>query len=382
MAEYKIIFIGTIGSSAVNFRGSLLRRLVAKQCSVYVFLSSCAAEDRKQLEDWGVIVRLYKLSRSGLNPISELSTFLQLVRLIREVKPHAVFSFFVKPVIYGSLAAWYVGVPKRVAMLEGLGFAFTTQPTGVRLRTQLIKWFQVHLYRQSLPRCHHVIFLNFDDKYDLLDSYRIPVSNPIILGPIGVDLNFYSPTALPLNELRFLFVGRLLAEKGVHIFLDAAQKAKARRPEIKFDVVGSPDTTSPNALSETQLHQHVKSKLITFGGQVSDIRPWIDRCSAFVLPSFREGFPRSTQEAMAMGRAVITTDVPGCRSSIEEGRNGFIVPPFDSDALAEKMIWFADNPSALQAMGDESRKIAIERFDIQKINCRVTELLLENEKDF
>ena len=175
--------------------------------------------------------------------------------------------------------------------------------------------------------------------------------------------------------LKFLFIGRLLKEKGIHEFVQAAKLVKKVYPESQFTVLGAIDHHNLGALQQTELDTLISSNIIQYPGHVSNIKDWIADNHVFVLPSYREGVPRSTQEAMAIGRAVITTDVPGCRDTVIDGVNGFLVPKWNPEALAEKMIYFIENPEQTQVMGAESYKIAVEKFDAEKVNQRLVNIL-------
>ena len=193
------------------------------------------------------------------------------------------------------------------------------------------------------------------------------------VGAIGVDLDEWGPLPPFLSPLTFLFVGRLLREKGIVEFIDAARMVKASHPDVRFIVLGAPDS-NPSSLSSEQMDAWVKEGLVVWPGH-ADVKPWLAETSVFVLPSYREGVPRSTQEAMAMGRAVITTDVPGCRETVIDGTNGFLVPPRDAVALGQVMLRFVVEPNLAVTMGHESRRLAEKRFNVVSANERMMSAL-------
>ncbi|WP_432211120.1 glycosyltransferase family 4 protein, partial [Acinetobacter variabilis] len=244
-------------------------------------------------------------------------------------------------------------------------------------KTQLIKKIQVFLYKIALPQLDQLIFLNPDDPKDLIEKYTINVKNIEVLGGIGLNLQDYPYQ--PLNNihspLKFLFIGRLLKEKGIHEFVQAAKLVKKVYPESQFTVLGAIDHHNLGALQQTELNALISSNIIQYPGHVSNIKDWIADSHVFVLPSYREGVPRSTQEAMAIGRAIITTDVPGCRETVINTNNGFIVPKWNPEALAKKMIYFIEHPEQVRLMGAESYKIAVEKFDAEKVNQRLVNIL-------
>ena len=373
----KIILIGTVASSFYGFRADLIRTLLKKGHQVYAFTSEYTAEDLKKIEKLGATPIIYTLNRGGLNPLADMVATYRLSKKIKAISPDLVFSYFSKPVIFGTLAAKLAKVPRVIGMLEGLGYTFTEQPEGLSKKTQLIKKIQVFLYKIALPQLDQLIFLNPDDPKDLLEKYAINVKKVEVLGGIGLNLQDYpyQPLSNIHLPLKFLFIGRLLKEKGIHEFVQAAKLVKKIYPDTEFTVLGAVDHHNLGALQQTELDSLISSNIIQYPGHVSNIKDWIADSHVFVLPSYREGVPRSTQEAMAIGRAIITTDVPGCRETVVDGVNGFIVPKWYPKALAEKMIYFIENPEQTQVMGTESYKIAVEKFDAEKVNQRLVNIL-------
>ena len=373
----KVIIIGTVASSFYGFRADLIRAMREKQYTVYAFASEYTDSDLKKIESLGAIPITYELNRGGLNPLSDIVATYKLSRKIREIKPDLVFSYFSKPVIFGTIAAKLAKVPKIVGMLEGLGYTFTQQPEGLNKKTQLIKKFQVLLYKFALPQLDKLIFLNPDDPKDLINQYAINVQKVEVLGGIGLNLQEYpyQPIKNIQQPINFLFIGRLLKEKGIYDFLNAAKIVKEKYPETQFTVLGAIDQSNLGALSGSELVDLIDSGIIEYPGHVDNIQEWITNSDVFVLPSYREGVPRSTQEAMAIGRAIITTDVPGCRETVINGVNGFIVQKWNPEALADKMIYFIEHREKIQTMGEASHEIAIEKFDANEVNQKLMGIL-------
>lgn len=373
----KILIIGTVASSFYGFRADLIRTLLKKGHQVYAFTSEYTAEDLKKIEKLGATPITYTLNRGGLNPLADLIATYQLSKKIKKINPDIVFSYFSKPVIFGTFAAKFAKIPRVIGMLEGLGYTFTEQPEGLSKKTQLIKKIQVFLYKIALPQLDQLIFLNPDDPKDLLEQHAIQVKKVEVLGGIGLNLKDYPYQ--PLNSIhfpiKFLFIGRLLKEKGIYEFVQAAKLVKKIYPDTQFTVLGAIDHHNLGALQQTELDTLISSNIIQYPGHVNNIKDWIADNHVFVLPSYREGVPRSTQEAMAIGRAVITTDVPGCRETVIDGVNGFLVPKWDPEALVEKMIYFIEHPEQIRVMGAESYKIAVEKFDAEKVNQRLVNIL-------
>lgn len=377
MKEFKtIVMIGTTAACFYGFRSELIKSLDSKNITVYAFTTDDDALELEKISKLGAIPISYQLNRGGLNPLADMLATYKLAQQIKQLKPDLVFSYFAKPVIFGTLAAKLAKVPKIIGMLEGLGYTFTDQPNGLSPKTKLIKAIQVFLYKLTLPKLDQLILLNNDDKTDLLINNGIAVKETYILGGIGLDLNQYkySPATKTL-PIQFLFIGRLLKEKGIHDLIAAAQIVKEKFPQTTFTVLGGIDEANLGALTQGELTQYIDKNVIDYPGHVENIAEWIKQSHVFVLPSYREGVPRSTQEAMAIGRPVITTDVPGCRDTVIDGVNGFLVPKWNPQALAEKMVYFIEHPEQVRMMGDQSHKIAIEKFDAEKVNQRLLEIL-------
>lgn len=372
----KIILLGNIPASLINFRHELILDLVEKGYEVYCFANGYDEEQISIVKSWGAIPINHQLNTKGLNPISDLKATFKLYKQIRQINPDIMFPFFVKSVIFGSIAAKLAKVPTVIGMIEGLGNAFTLSKGEIPFKVRLIKYIQILLYKISLPFLDKLILLNPDDYNDLINKYRIKVRHYEILGAIGVDLKKfnYSP---PVNndKLTFLFIGRLLKEKGIFEYINAAKQVKSIHPNCVFQIIGSIDDTNPFALHQSVLDQYIENDIIHYAGHVDNVPGWIKNADVFVLPSYREGFPRSTQEAMAIGRPIITTNVPGCRETVIDGHNGYLIKPWDAVDLAEKMLFFVNNPNQIEIMGIQSRKIAEEKFDIFQVNQNIIRIL-------
>lgn len=376
LSKMKIVIIGTTASSMYSFRKDLIQSLTRLGNEVYAFFSEYKDGDLLKVEELGAIPILYKQNRGGLNPLSDIKSTLELAKKINSVKPDIVFSYFVKPVIFGTLAAKLARAPKIVGMLEGLGYSFTEQPEGLSRKARMIKSIQVVLYKAALPQLDELIFLNPDDPKDLLGKYSIKAKSVHILGGIGLNLEEYTYQTPPNTKvINFLFIGRLLKEKGIHEFIAATKLVKQKYPNVSFIILGATDEANPGALKRAELDKLTLSGIIEYPGHVNNITDWIANSHVFILPSYREGVPRSTQEAMAIGRPVITTDVPGCRETVINGVNGFLVERWSPEALAEKMIYFINHPEHIEKMGLESYKIAQDKFDAYKVNKRLLKIL-------
>lgn len=372
----KILLVGTVSSSIFGFRKGLLESLVNYGHDVYILTTDLTPEIQKKARDeLNVKALSYSMSRAGTNPFRDLFNTWKLYKIIRNIGPDCVFCYFSKPVIWGALAAKFAGVNKRYGMLEGLGYYFTNTPYPGGIKKWIVRNIQVLLFRISLPTLHGLLFLNHDDKKELIDKSRIHQQNYLILGGIGVDLDEFQYTPLKDGNIRFIFIGRLLAEKGINEYLSAAEKVKFLHPNSEFIVLGGADPSNPGSVDLKRLTELKENNIIIYPGVVSNVADWIAKSSVFVLPSYREGVPRSTQEAMAIGRAIITTDVPGCRETIIDGYNGFKVCPFDSSQLVDRMCKFIDEPELIEVMGKHSREIAEEKFNERIVNDKLISFL-------
>jgi glycosyltransferase involved in cell wall biosynthesis len=313
----------------------------------------------------------YFLNRTGANPFHDIRSVVSLRSCLRHCQPQAVLAYGIKPVVYGMLAAQSLNIPRRIALITGLSYAFT-HPAGV-------KGASIHLaarllYRVALQASHTVLFQNTDDLYEFTETSIVSPQKALVVGGTGVDLEGFAVHPPTLEPITFTLAARLLREKGIVEFAQAAQRLKQRYPNARFLLLGGVDT-NPGALREHEVRQWAEAGVLEWHGHVPDVRPYFAQTSVYVLPSYREGVPRSTQEAMAMARPVITTDAPGCRETVIDGVNGFLVPPRDVDALVRAMERFILQPELIVGMGQASRRLAEERFDVHKINQRLLQVI-------
>jgi glycosyltransferase involved in cell wall biosynthesis len=363
----KIAIIGSQAFALWNFRGPLIQEMVERNLEVYALAPDYDDETREKVRKLGAKPVQYRLSRTGLNPFRDALNFLGLTLTLRRIRPDVTFSYTIKPVIYGTLAAWIVGVPRRFAMIEGLGYAFTAPGEREEMKRRVVRTIAQFLYKLALRRATKVFFLNPDDLNEFVQKRLVFSEKVFLLGPIGVDLRAFTPAPPVTEPITFVLAARLLREKGVLEFVEAARRIKAKYSNIRFIVLGGLDT-NPGAIPRKEVEGWVKEGLIEWPGHVADVRPYLAQASVFVLPSYREGGPRSIQEAMAMARPIITTDAPGCRETVIPGVNGFLVPVRNVDALVSAMERFINEPELIERMGKESRRIAEERFNVHKIN--------------
>lgn len=359
----KIVIIASYARSLINFRGDLIMAMVKLGHEVICLGPEAGFE--RPLQEMGADYRQIPLHRTGLNPLKDIKTLFALLRVLKEIKPDAVFSYTVKPIVYGSIASHLAGVHQMYAMISGLGYVFAGQSLKQRLLTQLVAL----LYRQGLKYNRVVFFQNPDDLYLFVDKGIMPKTvKPILVNGSGVNIEKFAFSPPKLSPVTFLLTARLIKDKGILEYVEAARLLKQKYPTAKFQLLGPLDT-NPAAITKEQLNQWMKEGVIEYLGKTNDVRPFIAESSVFVLPSFyREGIPRSILEAMSMGRPIITTDAPGCRETVVDGRNGFLVSVKDVSALKSAMEKFILEPDLIVQMGKQSRIIAEEKYDVRKVN--------------
>ncbi|WP_312400483.1 glycosyltransferase family 4 protein [Enterobacter chengduensis] len=375
----KILLIGNQSNTIILFRKKLIESLVSMGVTVHTLTMDRDEEKFRQISMFGAIPDQYKFSRSGMNPFLDMLNTVALSKKIRNIGPDVVFCFFPKPVIFGTLAARLAGVKNIYNLLEGLGFCYTKHQGQDSYKKKILRLVQTFLYKVTLPRAKKVLFLNSDDYNELIMENKIFISDSEVIGGIGVNLNEFSYKKPNRSNIHFGMVSRLLVEKGVREFVQAARIIKIKYPYVKFSIAGAIDD-NPGGITQEQISAWKNEGHIEFLGQISDVKSYLEGLSIFVLPSYREGIPRSTQEAMAIGRAVITTDVPGCRETVRDGLNGLIVPPWTVNELADAMAFFVNNPENIVSMGLESRRLAEELFDENYATDKLINILI-NQSD-
>lgn len=368
-----LLVVGPQLRSLVNFRGALLASIVARGHRVTAMTPPGPDADVARLAEIGVAFRPLSLERSGLNPFADASSLAALRASFAEIAPDIVLAYAVKPIIWSGLALRTL--PARrvrfVALVTGLGYAF--EGSGP-LRAGL-KALVTRLYRLALARAEAVQFQNRDNRDMFVERAIVPAHKCTIVNGSGVDLLHYAPAPMPASPKPcFLLIARLLGDKGLREFAAAAEIVHRDYPEAEFHIVGPADP-SPDGIPQAVVERWQRQGHVVYHGPAADVRPFIASCHVFVLPSYHEGMPRSVLEAMAMSRPVLTTDVPGCRDTVVPGENGWLVPKADAAALAERMSWLIAHPEALPRMAEASRRLAIERFDVEAVNTEMRRIL-------
>ncbi len=362
----------------ISFRGSLVRDLVARNHRVVVStplpLERSAHDVQSAVTALGAECVFAPLDRTGTNLLRELAARRHYRALFERIKPDGVFAANPKPVFHAIPAAKHAGVPRRVAMITGLGFAFT----GNSFKARLLRGVATRLYRNAMHAATTTIFQNPDDRAYFEQSQLITRDSDMrMTGGSGVDLMEFPPVAAPTGAPVFLMVARLLADKGVREFAHAARIVRAQRPECQFRLVGWIDG-NPAAIARSELDAWIAAGDIVYAGRLDDVRAELAAASVFVLPSYREGTPKSTLEALATGRPIITTDAPGCRETVmrdDDECNGILVPARDGDALAHACLSLALDTERRVRMGKNARALAERRFDVHLVNATIMDAL-------
>jgi glycosyltransferase involved in cell wall biosynthesis len=361
----RIAVIASLTSSLVNFRLELLRGLRQRGCDVYALGPDDDAETTAVLESLGVHYIRIPLARTETGPIEDLMTFAALARIFRKIRPDIILPYTMKPIIYAGLAARFTGVPRRFALVTGLGYVFVDRIH--TLRTSALLWLSVKLYRMALRGVERVFVYNETDAAELRTRAIVSEDVLTLVPGSGVDTKRFAECPRPIGNPVFLMVARLLHDKGVKEFVAAAKILRARHPQARFKLLG-PFDSNPAAISRDEVDRWVAEGAIEYLGQTKDVRPHLADCSVFVLPSYREGLSRTILEAMATGRAVVTSDAPGCAEPVKHGVTGYVTPVRNVDALAQAMERFLADATLIETMGAEARRRAVERYDVHAVN--------------
>ncbi|MBO3698359.1 glycosyltransferase family 4 protein [Fabibacter sp. E12] len=340
-----------------------------KDFEVYAAAPFIDKKTRTLVEKIGVHCISTEFDRTGLNPIKDVRAYFKFKRQLRSIEPDYVLAYTIKPVVFGLRALSSKDV-SRFALITGKGSGFD-QST---FKSRMVRFFVKALYKSALSSVNGVIFQNDQDK-DFFESEGIlsKASRSTVIKGTGVDLNHYKSRASHTKNDKtvFLFIARMIREKGIPELLEATTLLRQSHGNFEVQLLGWIDP-NPGGISKDEINRQHESGLINYLGTTDDVRPFMDAADVFVLPSYyNEGLPRTIQEAMAMGKPIITTDHPGCRETVEDRKNGLLIPVRNSEALAEAMKSFLINPEQIESMGKESLILARERFDVNQINQKI-----------
>ncbi len=340
------------------FRLPIMQELIRLGHTVYAICPS--GEISESFSKHGITHIPYEISRSSLNPLKELGAILNIYRAIKPLNLDILHTFTAKPNIYGTIAGRFAKVPRIINLVEGLGSFYLEND----LKSRIVRSVIEKLYAQIFKLSDTVMFVNHDDPAYLIAKKIITPTNVVIINGVGIDTQQWKPLVKNDVWIRVTMVARTVVHKGVLEFITAASLLGQKYPDVTFQFVGYPDEGNRFSLSEEFMKTH---RAIHYLGQQDNIAHILSQSDIFVLPSYREGLPRTTLEAMSMGLPVVTTDVVGCRECVVDGQNGFLVPPRDATALANAIERLLLDKNLRQHMGDAGRKKACKEFDIATI---------------
>ncbi len=366
--------IGVVGNiDIVKFRGWLIEDMVAHGHTVFACAPELSEPDRERLARAGASYQRIGLERTSLNPFQDMSHIARLAALFRWLKIEIVLAHTTKAMIVGCLAARLAGVARIFAIVEGLGYAFTPGPERKR---RLVRAVLAPAMKAALAVCDGVFVLNSDDRTYLIGLGILSARQTVVqIAGTGLDLDHYAYVPPTPGPPRFLLIARMIRDKGIGEYVEAARIVKAKCPEARFRLLGPVDD-HPGAITRPQIAAWEHEGLVEYLGVTDDVRPYLADCTAFVLPSYREGLPRTVMEAMAIGRPVIATDVPGCRDAVENGVTGFLVTPRDVQALAGAMERVTGDWQVILRLATNARQRAERLFSVRAVNDMIIASIL------
>lgn len=355
-----IVMIGNMSWGMFKFRADLMKEFIRLGHNVVVIAPH--DEWSKEIEILGCKFMHLKVDRKGINPFKDFLYILKLTKILLALKADIALTYTIKPVLYGSVASWFAGVPQRIAITTGLGYTFSVNNWVAKITRCL--------YKFSLKFASQVWFLNHDDLSIFLENGLVQKQKTFILPGEGVDVEYYKPTPRSGDNITFTLISRMLWDKGVGIFVECAEEIKKTHPHVKFFVVGPVDSDNPESIPLETLEEWNKKGFISYLGPMNDVRNVLNNTSCLVHPTYyKEGLPRVLMEANAMGIPCITTDIPGCRDVIKHSLNGFLVKPKDRQQIKESIIHFINlDKEAKIELAINARSTIVRTFSSDKIN--------------
>jgi glycosyltransferase involved in cell wall biosynthesis len=366
----KIAFVANSMWNLYNFRRELIRHLKSAGHEIFLIAAKDEYFDQFNQLEYSEMIFLKNIQPRSFSPLDDFKLLKQLIKIYRQIKPDLILHYTVKPNIYGSIAARICKV-KCIANITGLGYTAESK----------LQYLLGILYKISLSRNSKVVFHNQDDLRLFLHSRMIHETQAVLIPGSGIDVEKFSPQE-KVDEPQtpvILFCGRLLKEKGIIEFVEAAKQIRNKIPEVVFVVIGKHEPELRNSVSQKDLTEWIDSNFIQYKSQVSDVRPFYAQADIIVLPSYREGLSKAVLEAMSMEKPVIVTDVPGCRDLVIHGKNGLLIPPKDVQTLVTAIIWMIHAGSAeRKLMGRLGRSMVIQKFELKKIIQAYDEIILNS----
>ncbi len=363
----KFILISPKNRTTYNFRGDLLKEIISKGYEVIV--TGPNEEGIDKIKELGIRFVRIPLDKNGLSAAADIKYMIALTNLLKAEKPDITLGYTIKPVIYGAIAAKLAGVKNINSMVTGVGYVFTAET----IKAKVIRTIASILYRIGFKCADTVIFQNQDDLKEFVERKLLKREKCKLVNGSGVNMQKFELSPLP-KKLTFFMLSRVMHSKGIREYLHAAKEVKGKYPGVRFMLLGAVENIQDSMTME-DLSPYINNGIIDYYGETNDVASYYRQCSVYVLPSYREGTPRTVLEAMAMGRPIITTDAPGCRETIVDGVTGFLVPVQDTEILVEKMEWFIKNQDEIMKMGQASYQLCRDKFDVQKVNADMLEYM-------
>ena len=364
----KFILISPKNRTVYNFRGDLIKEIIAKGYEVVVTGPDQTDVDR--IEALGARFKEIPMNKTGTSVTGDLKYCKALTDFLKTEKPDATLGYTVKPDVYGAIAAKRAGVQNITSLVTGGGYTFIATSLKARILGMIVRT----LYRIGFSKADRVIFQNQDDLKEFTEKGLVKLDKCGFVNGSGINLDHFQVEPLPEQPV-FFMLSRLLKSKGVGEYLEASRIVKQKHPEARFLLLGKYETAMQDALEKDYVEGFIRDGIIERFEETSDVRPYYALSNVYVLPSYREGTPRTVLEAMAMGRPIITTDTQGCRETVKDGVNGFLVPIKDAKAVADKMLWFVEHPEQIAEMGKQSKQYAEVKFDVRKVNAEMLRIM-------
>ena len=362
----KVLVLSSHTQSLFWFRQDMMREFMKLGYQVTAAGQLPEKDWSQAFSSLGVKYRQIDVSRNGTNPLNDIKTLISIIGLLREERPQSIFAYQAKTVIYGAIGARLCGIKEFYPLIAGVGSVLMAEGG-------IVKKLMMTEYRASLKFAKKVMLQNKDNLAFFLENKLVKSEKCEIINGSGVDTERFAVTPLP-EKTAFLCISRLIRDKGVGEYLDAAREIHKKYPDVKCMLVG-PFDTNPSAITKDELQSYIDDGSVEYFGEQRNVRPYLADCSVFVLPSYHEGTPKTVLEAMSCGRAVITTDAPGCRETVTDGENGILVPVKDWKALSHAMEKLIENPGLVAPMGEKGRKIAEEKYDVKKVNAEIIRIM-------
>lgn len=357
----KIMILSSYAPSVFFFRKEMIAVMQERGHDVIVAAPERGMNWNDRFEEIGVqYYSINDIEKTGKNPFKDLKGLYSILRLLLEIKPDKVFTYQAKTNIYGTIAARSAAIKEIYVLMGGLGSVLRNgekNPIKTILKLE---------YKLTFALSKKIFLQNRDDLKLLLDNDLVKRDKVTMINGSGVNLDSFTEKSFVSKKV-FLLIARIIKDKGILEYINAAKIVKEKYPKTRIQLLGYFDT-NPTAIKREEIQHYVNEGIIEYLGSTDDVRPYLEKCSVFVLPSYHEGTPKSVLEAMATARPIITTDAPGCRETVIDGVNGFLVPVKSVEKLAEKMIWMIEHQKKAEEMGKEGRRICEDKFDVKKVN--------------